>query len=203
MLLVSHLKGIETAKPEGDLSECLIRNQKYKYDFLYTADKVLIYQKKYFYLRKTNLMRLDKVDKFESLRWSISKAFSNDTYFIKSKLYPGNYLCALNEFQDLFKLKRSIQRLSVNSTDVKKLKSCEWKFESIGANKTTFSIWNKLYGTPLLPAKNPFSKVPARNEIVSILMEGRPVYLWYNSKVKITDELKWHIECQTGDYRWI
>ncbi len=166
VLFVFDLILIETARPEGDLSECLIRNQKYKQDYLYTTNKVYVYKKKPFYMRKTNLMRLDKVDNFGSLRWSISKAFSNDTYFIKSHLYPGNYLCAIDEFQDLFNMKRSIQRLSVASDDLSQLKYCEWKFVRSEPDKQSYRIWNQMFKQKLYAAK-------------SIYTTERNIYLWY------------------------
>jgi hypothetical protein len=189
LLLVCHLmEAIEPVGTEKDnASTCLLKNLKYPNEYMLTRNKLIILGNKFYFKRKTQLVRTDKVDNIDHLKWNLVRANSNginDTFYIKSRLYPSDYFCAVNEFDDLFKIKRLVKRLTLPPFFPEET-SCQWTFERASSHSKWFTIRNQLYKQLLYAAMLSFSP----------FKEGRNVYLWHNPQVKITSEFMWNIEC--------
>jgi hypothetical protein len=166
-------------------SACLIRNIKYKNEYLYSSlaknDESQI---------KTFTNEIDPTYMSSPLQpvWIIEPAdYENSTYFYMSNFYYSEYiLCATSDYVGILGLRRKV---GLESFQMKN--DCLWRFEKIARKKktTSFYIWNLKYNQPLFAASF-FFKMAETNR--------RNVYLWSNKPD--STQFNWDIDCGTQDF---
>lgn len=170
--------------------ECHIENKKYRLEYLYTSDDLIdLNRNEFIYERRVYTYPFGKIDDFNKLKWSlIPSNYTQEAYFIKSTKY-NQYLCASNQFEDMFRLRQIIYRHeSIMS------KKCEWFFDKVNyhySKTPLFTIRNVKYNKLLY----------ATTFFYMSVNQKRSVFLWYNSNLKrLNNEFKWIVDCSKGSY---
>ena len=172
-------------------SNCLIHNEAYRFEYLYSINEN---NKKMSSQKNVHLMPLSKVNDFNNLRWSLIETQNKSgQFYLKSSLFD-DYLCASFEYGDLFRLRRKVMRIKINSTNLNALENCKWILKQVDLEKSNsrYLITNVLFDQALYAATYFFQ----------IQLYKRDVFLW-NKKNVNSKKFKWVIHCLTGYHLWI
>ena len=175
--------------------ECLIYNDEYKHEYLFTSDQL---DPADYYKRKVYTYPLQHVDVFDLIKWHlIPIGDSNDTFYIMNSHF-NEYLCASDFHLDLFELRRKVSTSKLN--DAKSMdehKNCEWRLEpvideiSMVADEieklNRFIIWNVAHREPLYAASTLFKT----------LKNTRNVFTWHS--IPNSKQFVWHVDCMSYD----
>jgi hypothetical protein len=165
---------INQAKSEQSISDCLIHNLKYSFEYLHIErdDKS----------NRLDLstLHLGSIDDYSNIRWLIEPVniVENKTFYIRTHKFAKRYLCGSNKLDDLFKMRRIVETRNEKSSE------CEWRLNSLS---NSFRITNVYYNQPLYAASFLFKKKLKRN-----------VYLWH--KKSTSNEFGWIVDCMKGFY---
>ena len=117
------------------------------------------------------------------------KLYENCHLMIKN-VYFDQYLCATNNYQDKFHLRRRISLNTLSSSNNPKtdylstFDECKWKLKKDALSSNSFELWNlkyerALYAGSFFYSTNYFNK--------------RNVFLWHDSPD--SDQFKWNFRC--------
>ena len=165
-------------------SLCLIKNEKYTDEYLYSS---LLFDEDMRIKLYTN--EIDPVYMNSPLQavWILEPTnYQNETHFYISNFYQRKYhLCATNDHVDRFEYRRKV-RLEKYEKGI----HCLWRFEIlVKKNKSTLNIWNLKHMQPLYAASFFFKASPSNR---------RNVFLW-NDKPD-SDQFNWKINCESENF---
>ena len=183
----------EIINQQSTVKECVISNQKYKYDYLFNSN-FTVYS-----------IRINKVDSFDQLKWKFLEiSGQNHTYFIKSSL-NNKYLCAgdkaLSMFDKTMKSYRSNEVLSnLYLHDIENYKGlflgsvfnfCKWQLNKKNKNQNMYKFINI--------QNNKQVYLPTTWFRVS---NFRLAFIW-NGMSSTGDEFNWSIVCRREEPLYI
>ena len=175
-------------------SNCLIHNQEFKYEYLYTSNDLDI---EHIFKKNIYTRLLSKVDDFNKIRWSLIKS-SNESfeYFIKSSYY-NEVLCASNRFSYIFSVRRYVKREYIkNYKEIPK--NCRWIIKKDLTSKKfddVYTISNVYYRNEHLYVASFFFKKT---------FYSRRIFLWNIKTQNISsNKFRWQIDCNNGHFLWI
>jgi hypothetical protein len=168
--------------------ECLIQNDEYKYEYLYTSDQL---DPADYYKRKVYTFPLQHLDAFDPIKWYlIPMGHFNDTFYIMNHQF-NEYLCGSDFHLDLFELRRKVSMSKLVDKTIEH-KNCEWRLEPLmdesnveTQSSNRFIIWNVKYNEPLYAASTLFKTLNYK----------RNVFTWHskpNSK-----QFVWIVDCMS------
>ena len=183
LLMASYIKTQNKMVRKNFMYECLIQNQEYSYEYLYTNE-----HGKNVYVRP-----IGKIDNFHKIKWIIIETANHTDKYLMKNSHDDEFLCASSRFNDIFKARRVVEKFKLNlSTD--KFENCFWKIQHTTGNsnssKQTYTIINAFYNQPLYAASFLF-----KTNLVN-----RKVYLWHDKKSLNSKKFKWFIDCKSGGY---
>ncbi len=172
-------------------SNCLIHNKWFKFEYLYSNNET----RKTSYQLTDQLIPSNRVNDFKMITWSLIDTGNNSGQFYMKSTYFDDYLCAITKFADIFRSKRVVMKYKMKSNSIPS-DNCKWMIKRV--NSTTsynmYLIINVLFNQHLYASFDSylFKKKTHQAEI------------YLNSRKNINSEnFKWVIDCQTGDYLWI
>jgi len=139
--------------------ECLIQNNQFRYDYLYTCDDLDEHQ---YYRRHIYTNKIINLNNLDDIKWTlIPVLIEKYIYYLKSNKY-NEYLCVSKRVQYhrsncyVNSNKRMVHTFKYNSnlTSLKSKHQCQWRLESVDFNK--YKIWNVLYNQMLFAESDCF-----------------------------------------------
>ena len=170
--------------------DCLIHNQLYSYEYLYSSNETRD--------KNVYLIPLGKVDNFAKLGWSIIRTENRNReqqFYLKSS-YTGDYLCvSVNTGEYLFQPLLKVERQQLTSSS--HIQSCRWtiKKEVMPKNKSYYSINSAFYGQSIYPTSSIFRFLTKDYK--------RQINLWIRKVKPDSKKFKWNIDCSKGNFMWI
>jgi hypothetical protein len=156
---------------------CLIRNQNYKDEYLYT---IPVNANQSEFKLYTNKLHAKYMYHGDQVVWILKpvKSFIN-TYLISSELYKNEYLCTNHTNSDRLKIRRNVY---LSKMDRLLNGRCMWQIEKIKQND--YYVWNFYFKEPLY----------ASFLLNSIIQSRRNVYLWRGKPD--SKQFIWNFECR-------
>jgi hypothetical protein len=172
--------------------ECLIHNDEYKHEYLYTSDQLDpadYYKRKVYTFPLDRLINsIDHLDAFDKIKWRlVPVGDSNDTFYMINYQFD-EHLCASNIHLDLFELRRKVS--TVKHDEPIDYKNCEWRLEqqTVADEKLNrFIIWNVKHREPLYAASTLFKTLSYK----------RNVFTWHS--IPNSKQFVWIVDCMPFD----
>ena len=165
--------------------DCLIHNQKYSHEYLYASNNIFITDLLKIHHKIYTISIKSLEDDYDRVKWTINQMTdqSNGTLTVTIKSNSGQYLCASNLYQDLFRKRRKIF-LKIDHYNRNDQTDCKWRLNKIGFQ--TYTIRNDLFNEHLYaPSLFYMDDLVHRN-----------VYLFKNKQSNTGSEFKWLIDCK-------
>jgi hypothetical protein len=184
LILVQNTKLIESNLAQ---IECLIQNNQFKYEYLYTCDDLDEHQ---YYRRHIYTNTIINLNNLDEIKWTLIPVLIDKyTYYLKSNKY-NEYLCVSKRLQYhrsncyVNSNKRMAHTFKYNSnlTSLKDKHQCQWRLENVDFNK--YKIWNVLYNQMLFAESDCFKSKRLNRAKRSVYLTHKP-----NSKSY------WMIDC--------
>ena len=162
-----------------NVSECLIHNHKYKYEYLLPNDSNNVFT-----------YSLLKVNDFNNLKWILTSN-ENGSFYIKS-FTTNKALCSTANLTGIFEQKRILKLKTIDQTATMStnLNECLWSFKSLNKQNRLFLIRNSKYGEMLFTTSKMFNKNS----------KARNVFTWHG-KLRLEflfNIFSWTVDCQKG-----
>ena len=170
-------------------SLCLIKNSKYKDEFLYSSNRpdLLDSYKHRVYVNKNDI---NYINSHLQLGWLFMPvSFLANTYYIQSIKFENEYLCASHLHFDPFYQRRKVNLNRLNQESLMTNKKCMWRLEKLQPVKQIkildeYRIWNVNYKEALY-AGSDMLKTARTNR--------RNVFTWHSKPD--SNQFKWEFIC--------
>ena len=160
---------------------CLIKNIKYKDEFLYSTFDIDELKQRKVYSNEINPNLMQHSDQ---LLWILKPVdWLKDVYYI-TNYYYNEHLCAHHTHLERFNYRRYVYLVKMNKESIWTNQKCMWQLRKLKNNKHNYTIWNVNYKEPLYAAS--FMLKTARTD-------RRNLFLWY--KKPDSTQFNWNLEC--------
>lgn len=185
IIFIEHGKLIQSFVPK---LECLIQNNQFRYEYLYTCDDL---DERQFYRRHIFTNTIANLNSLDEIKWTlIPVVIEKNIYYLKSNKY-NEYLCVSKKIQfhrsncyvNSNKRMAHTFKYNPNVTNLKDKYQCQWYLENVDFNK--YRIWNVLYNQML------FAESDCFNSSIRLNRTKRGVYLTH----KPNSKSYWMIDC--------